>query len=541
MKKIFCFSFMFVMAVVMFSCSDDEFVNETNEVKVTGSLSQSSSRTVYTEGTSSVSVTWESGDIIGLISPDQSTVFQYAASSSGSTTDFESVNSLIANNEGDDFYAWYPYSASTSNTYPNAAIPDITNQSYTSDIPNDLDFIIAEGEIADNTLSLSFSHMFSFLKITIDSSLLDGCQGFVITGDKSISYTDAVYDFSNESISGTSSSNIYYNIDEATLSEEEITCYVAFDTSNGVSEINVYKYEQDGTYSDLIVTKESSSSGFTSGCVYTMSIEAQYINVDKESVEVSVDGGEFSFTVTSNIEYEVSSNVDWITIVSETSGTYTFSVEATSSTGTRSGTVTITGEGITKEVTITQEAAYIEVSESAVEVSATGETVNLTISANVEYTVSANVDWITLYNDSGTLSITVAATESTSERSGTVTISGSGISVEVAVTQEGAYITVSTTEFSLDFNGGTISFTVKSNVDYTVSTTADWISQTSKTTSSGTTTFKYSVDVNESTATRTATITVSWGSVITKTITVSQTGAVSTDTGGIDDLIVEEW
>lgn len=460
MKKIFCFSFMFVMAVAMFSCSDDESVNETNEVRVTGSLSQSSSRTAYTEGTSSVSVTWEAGDIIGLISSDQSTVFQYAASSSGSTTDFESVNSLIANDEGDDFYAWYPYSASTSNTYPYAAMPDITNQSYTSDIPNDLDFIIAEGEIADNTLSLSFSHMFSFLKITIDSSLLDGCQGFVITGDKSISYTGAVYDFSNESISGTSSSNIYYTIDEATLSEEEIICYVAFDTSNGVSEINVYKYEQDGTYSDLIVTKESSSSGFTSGCVYTMSIEAQYINVDKESVEVSVDGGEFSFTVTSNIEYEVSSNVDWITIVSETNGTYTFSVEATTSTGTRTGTVTITGEGITKEVTITQ---------------------------------------------------------------------------------EGAYITVSTTEFSLDFNGGTISFTVESNVDYTASTTADWISQTSKTTSSGTTTFKYSVDVNESTATRTATITVSWGSVITKTITVSQTGAVSTDTGGIDDLIVEEW
>ena len=117
---------------------------------------------------------------------------------------------------------------------------------------------------------------------------------------------------------------------------------------------------------------------------------------------VSVEGGVVSFSVNANVDWTAKSSESWISLspASGQAGTVTVkaSVLKNDNTDDRSAVVTFMAGTASSSVTITQsqkDAMDVKVSEFTVE--ATGASIEIPISANVNYSVSIpeGVDWIT--------------------------------------------------------------------------------------------------------------------------------------------------
>lgn len=168
-----------------------------------------------------------------------------------------------------------------------------------------------------------------------------------------------------------------------------------------------------------------------------------YITLSQSSVTLSVDGGTFDITVSSNVGYEVSVSDSWITqAASSSSSTLTFAASENTSMSARSATITLSWGNLSSVVTVTQEGGSIEVSRSSVEVSADGETFKLVVTSNVDFTTDIDVDWIALtYSSSSsskeTMVFSVEGNDGASARSAVISFSWLGVIMHsVTVTQE---------------------------------------------------------------------------------------------------------
>ena len=275
--------FIVLLSLALFSCTDEEIVSVKSGVLVSGSLQQSTSRTAYEVGDNSVSVSWEAGDAIGIMSASQTDPLEYTALSSASVTDFQAAGTEVSNDESETYYAWYPYySGAYGDSYPLAALPNIYSQKYTEgEFPSSYDFIYGSGQIADNQLNFSFSHLFTFVKIIIDPSLLEDAYGFMLSGDEIISvYTrsssPAYYNLNTGEITGTQYVFLSYMIDQKYIEEGELlTCYIAMLPSSEDNTIKISKLIHNGSYytnGDVIYIKDAPEGGFKAGRMYTLYI-----------------------------------------------------------------------------------------------------------------------------------------------------------------------------------------------------------------------------------------------------------------------------
>jgi hypothetical protein len=84
-------------------------------------------------------------------------------------------------------------------------------------------------------------------------------------------------------------------------------------------------------------------------------------------------------------------------------------------------------------------AASLTLSPTTLDFTAAGGTKPVTVTSNVSWTASKNASWITISSASGSnngsIDVTVAAGTSTSPQTGTVTVTGGGITRTVSVTQ----------------------------------------------------------------------------------------------------------
>ena len=155
---------------------------------------------------------------------------------------------------------------------------------------------------------------------------------------------------------------------------------------------------------------------------------------------------------------------------------------------------------------------------------------NLNVSSNVSWSVSDNADWVTCNPTSGSgngnVSVNYGQNTSTSSRTCTVTVSGSGITKTCTFTQNGAPAYLDITGCPSQYvshNSGNFNLNVSSNVSWSVSDNADWVT-CNPTSGSGNGNVSVNYGQNTSTSSRTCTVTVS-GSGITKTCTFTQNGA----------------
>ncbi len=226
----------------------------------------------------------------------------------------------------------------------------------------------------------------------------------------------------------------------------------------------------------------------------------------------------------------------WITISEGNAGggdgAVTYSISSNTVTSMRSGTITVTGGGISRSFAVNQVAAS-----SSLEISptnrlhtssaASGQTVSVT--ANVPWLATKTAAWVTLSggtsgSGNGTVTYSILTNRVNTARSATITISGGGTNRTFAVNQAAApaALTINAsnrTHISASSVGQSIAVTA--NLSWTAASTSAWITVTSGGTGANNGSVVYSVSVNSVTAARSGTITIS-GGAITRTFTVNQ-------------------
>jgi hypothetical protein len=240
--------------------------------------------------------------------------------------------------------------------------------------------------------------------------------------------------------------------------------------------------------------------------------------------------GSVGVTAPSGCSWTASSNASWITVTGGSSGsgngTVSYSVSAYTGTSTpRSGTMTIGG----RTFTVTQSGVGCSYSLYPTSASFTSsgstQSLNVNTTSGCSWTALSNDSWITITGGSsgsgnGTVSYSVSAYTGTStHRSGTMTIAGqtftvtqSGVSCSYSLAPASSSITSSS-------NTGSVGVTAPGGCSWTASSNASWITITTGSAGTGNGTVSYSVAANESSITRSGTMTIGG-----QTFTVTQAG-----------------
>ena len=274
------------------------------------------------------------------------------------------------------------------------------------------------------------------------------------------------------------------------------------------------------------------------------STTSNYLNVTPSNKNVSSSSGKTTFSVSSNVSWSVSDNASWMTVSPSSgsnNGTVTANFTENTNSSSRTGTITISGSGITKNVTVVQAGKsstgnFLDVPASINVSKSKGETY-IDVSSNVSWSVKDDTkdpDWLNKSPKTGTgngrVKVTWAAYTGSESRTGHLIFTGGGITKKVAVIQgEGTtsnYLNVSSASKSVSFSAGNTSFSVSSNISWSVTDNAGWMTVSPISGSNGGT-VTASFTENTTSSSRTATITVS-GSGITKKVTVVQGSKSST-------------
>lgn len=321
--------------------------------------------------------------------------------------------------------------------------------------------------------------------------------------------------------SGTTSFSVNSNVgwsvsdDAAWLTATKIdanTISVSFET-NASTESRTASISADGTGgASETVTVIQLSEGIT-------------FEVSPNSKNVSAASGTTNFIVSSNVEWSVSDDADWMTATKKDETTIDVSYDANTSIDARTASITASGTGgATKTLQITQDgtAAYLDISPNTQDVGAASGTLSYTVSSNVEWFVSENEPWISASKtDESTITVSYEANTSTSPRTAYFGAFGPGaLSEVVELTQDGAAVifNVSPNSESVGYESGTMSFSVNSNIDWSVSDDADWLTAT-KTDEN---TISVSFEANASTESRTANISAEGSGGVSETVTLIQ-------------------
>lgn len=216
----------------------------------------------------------------------------------------------------------------------------------------------------------------------------------------------------------------------------------------------------------------------------TQQAASPYLSISESSVTMVAIGESKSITVNKNISYTISksSSASWVTVTaSEDSTKLTITAEPNPTAAARNANVTLSGR-LTKVIYLTQEAAGMTSDEyGPLEVGVKGGDYALQITSDAVWTVSTNDSWLTVSPAQGTVGTTevvlsVSPNNTTSTRSGRVNFEiGSAEMFSVRVDQEALYCTVSSTSFSMGAVGGSATFEVSSNTEWTVISKPSWI------------------------------------------------------------------
>ena len=270
------------------------------------------------------------------------------------------------------------------------------------------------------------------------------------------------------------------------------------------------------------------------------------LTVSTQSMSFPYSAGNIGFSINSNTSWEVSvsSNAtSWLSISASSGfnfGIIDVSVTANPSSQ-RTGTITVSGGGITRTISVTQAGvnALLTVSTQSMSFPSSAGDIPFQINSNTswEVKVSSNAtSWLSISTSSGAyvgiISVSVTANPSMSQRTGTITVSGGGITRIISVTQEGTCLTLSTSSLNFSSSAGQQSFDVNVTSGNGISLDTDggnkWMTVVLYG-GAGHGTVYVTVTANTSTSQRTATVTIGavGGCGIERTVIVTQAGITS--------------
>ena len=169
---------------------------------------------------------------------------------------------------------------------------------------------------------------------------------------------------------------------------------------------------------------------------YTISqAQMDEIVLNGNKIEATVEGGMVDLGYKTNVDCEVviPEGCSWIYVAPATRGleerNLSLIIEANDAFESREEVITITGAGINRDITVTQEAKRFEVAVTGYEVSTEAATIEVAVEANVDYEVviAEECDWIAVADVEGNpsrsqLLLAVAENETIYERSAEVVL-----------------------------------------------------------------------------------------------------------------------
>ena len=180
----------------------------------------------------------------------------------------------------------------------------------------------------------------------------------------------------------------------------------------------------------------------------------------------------------------------------------------------------------------TPEGKYLKASVESLSFTSNAGNQSFVVTGNTSWRVSCDADWVTVSESTingsnrSTVKVNVKQNNETKERTASITISSIDAgSIKVSITQAGANPNLQLDKKNLSFTGakGSDTFTITSNISWTVTSDQDWCT-VSPSSGSKNSTVTVNVSENKSTSSRSATITVKAGDQ-SQTIALTQAGA----------------
>lgn len=263
-----------------------------------------------------------------------------------------------------------------------------------------------------------------YLSITPTSfDLTNAAQRIEIKVNDNVSYNVVIPDDAKEWLSLSS------NTQTKAIVEDKVVLALSANATYDKRETSVTIKQTDGSLAETISIKQAYGEGLL---------------VEKTEYEVTNAMQTLDVEVKANVEFEVSSDVEWIQYVETkalTTSSVTLSISANEGFENRKGTVTIKQKNgsLSKQVTIVQQQTdFITIDAAELNVTDRKQTLNISLSTNCEYNISANVDWITHVPDETTTSslivLSIAANEVSESRTGEVTVTNKQETVTQTIT-----------------------------------------------------------------------------------------------------------
>lgn len=299
----------------------------------------------------------------------------------------------------------------------------------------------------------------------------------------------------------------------------------------GVGNINIGVEDNPSTEKrNAIVTLKSSRYNKTAS--FNVEQAGTYLRIDTTSIGYfPLSGDKRSVAVVSNAAWEISSCPSWITtsVKSGNAGNTSFDMEVKENKDqSRDGVIVIKNAALSYRINVTQGGVQLDLGKKELPFNNAKSSDTFTIKSNSSWTVTSDKpSWCTVDQSSGsgnaTIKVNVTANTTESSRDAIITVKAGNVSKQVKVKQDGIILTVS--EKSIPFAPGSSSktFTITSNVSWTVSSDKPSWCKVDKSSGSNNATIKVTVTANTSSNSRSATITVKSGNA-SKPVSVSQAG-----------------
>ena len=389
--------------------------------------------------------------------------------------------------------------------------------------------------------------LLTFLQAVAISTLIAGCGGTGTENEPEITpeikFTEDIVtsgisvESAEQSITLSFSTNVAWS---ATVSADWLT----ISPSSGEAGKNSVKVEVEENRtgqprSATITISDKESMQKVSVTIRQEALKAS-LTVSPESLEFSANKGEEMLNVTSNTDWVITKDAEWITLDSDKGkGLATIAAGVTENTSltSRTGSITVsTSDGsVKKTVSVRQSGAAVvfSVDKNEHSVAAAGGDFTVIVTRNIGYKINSQPEWVKQTGkvpsgNTDTYTFTAEANTSTEAREGVIVFcNDNNECVPVTVNQAGANATLSVSPAELTFTANTESksLDVTSNTAWTAASSASW-AKLNKTNGSGNAQIAVTAEENTAITQRSATITIKTADgKATATVKVTQSAA----------------
>ena len=371
--------------------------------------------------------------------------------------------------------------------------------------------------------------LLTFLKAVAIATLIAGCGGTGTENEPEITpeikFTEDIVtsgisvESAEQSITLSFSTNVAWS---ATVSADWLT----ISPSSGEAGKNSVKVEVEENRtgqprSATITISDKESMQKVSVTVRQEALKAS-LTVSPESLEFSANKGEEMLNVTSNTDWVITKDAEWITLDSDKGkGLATIAAGVTENTSltSRTGSITVsTSDGsVKKTVSVRQSGADVvfSVDKNEHSVAAAGGDFTVKVTRNIGYKINSQPEWVKQTGkvpsgNTDTYTFTAEANTSTEAREGVIVFcNDNNECVPVTVKQAGANAALSVSPAELTFTANTESksLDVTSNTAWTAASGASW-AKLNKTNGSGNAQIAVTAEENTAITQRSATITI---------------------------------